>query len=253
MPATVARTRCLSNSLDVMESTPESKVVYAAMRAELIELARELSDSELQTAVPDCPAWTIGDVVAHVTGVNADVVNGDVARLGTDEWTENQVQSRAQMSVAEVCDEWEAIAPKTTDFMTEQPFMGVRLGADLVTHIHDVLDALGRSDEALTVAGRDGVGVRSALSRYGPFFCERVANASLPVVHVTVVPDVAGDQNWRSGDEPARATLSGAAFDLIRAFTGRRSVEQVLAMNWTGDPEPYLGVINPYGLLRSDR
>jgi len=208
------------------KSVPESRIVYAAMRAEMIELVRSLSESEAATVVPDCPAWTVRDVVAHVTGVNTDVVDGSVTQLGTDEWTDHQVASRAQMSMAEVCDEWERFAPKTTAFMTDDPFMGVRIGADLVTHIHDVLDALGRSDEGLAVAAREGVGVRSALSRYGPFFCERAGSASLPVVHVTVAPDVIGNQNWKSGDEAPAATLSASAFDLVRAFTGWRWIGQ---------------------------
>jgi uncharacterized protein (TIGR03083 family) len=215
----------------------------------MTDLVRSLPDSEAATLVPDCPAWTIRDVVAHVTGLNADVVDGNVIELGTDDWTDNQVESRAHMSMAEVCDEWEGIARRTTTFITEDPFMGVRMAADLVTHIHDVLWALGRSDDGFAVAGREGVGVRSALSRYGPFFCERAVSASLPIVQVTVVPDLIGSQNWSSRDEAPAVTLSGSAFDLLRVFTGRRTLEQVLAMDWTGDPDPYLTVISPYGLL----
>ena len=157
------------------------------------------------------------------------------------------------MSLAEICDEWKGMAPRTAVFISDDPFWGVRIGADLVSHIHDVLAALGRSDDELTVSGRDGVGIRSALSRYGPFFCERAANASLPVVSVTVVPDEVGGQAWQSGDGVVAAELSGSAFELLQAFTGRRSLEQVLAMDWSGDPEPYLAVINPYGVLKSDR
>ncbi len=235
------------------ETDTESRVVYAAMRAELIDLLRGLSDAEQEIVVPNCPEWTIRDVVAHVTGVNADVIDGNVAELGADEWTGHQVDSRAGMSVADICDEWEGIASRTTEFMSADPFMGVRIGADLVTHIHDVLEALGRSDDDLSVSGRNGVGIRSALSRYGPFFCERAANAELPIVSVTVVPDAIGDQGWTSGEGNAAATLSGSAFDLLRTFTGRRSVEQVLAMDWSGDPEPYLSMINPYGPLKTDR
>lgn len=68
-----------------------------------------------------------------------------------------------------------------------------------------------------------------------------------------VTPDVTGGQSWASADGEVAAALSGSAFELLRAFTGRRSVEQVVAMDWTGSPEPYLAVVNPYGALKSDR
>lgn len=232
---------------------PESRIVYAAMRDEFIELLRGLSDVEAETVVPASPEWNVRDVAAHVTGVNSDVVAGNTAALGADDWTQHQVESRSALSLLEVCDEWQGMAPSTSAFMTDEPFWGVRVGADLVTHIHDVLDALGRSDDGLPTSARDGVGIRSALSRYGPFFCERVANAELPAVRVMVTPDVTGGQSWASADGEVAAALSGSAFELLRAFTGRRSVEQVVAMDWTGSPEPYLAVVNPYGALKSDR
>jgi uncharacterized protein (TIGR03083 family) len=235
------------------EVDPESKVLYAAMRDEFIKFVRALSVADQEIIVPNCPAWTVRDVVAHVTGVNSDVVGGNVEKLGADDWTQGQVETRAEMSLAEICDEWEGMAPRTDVFISDDPFWGVRIGADLVCHIHDVLDALGMSDDEFPMSGRDGVGIRSALSRYGPFFCERAANASLPVVSVTVVPDEVGGQAWQSGDGVATAELSGSAFELLQAFTGRLSLEQVMAMDWSGDPEPYLAVINPYGALKSDR
>jgi uncharacterized protein (TIGR03083 family) len=235
------------------EAHPESKVLYATMRDEFIEFVRALSVADQETIVPSCPAWTVRDVVAHVTGVNSDVVGGNVAALGADDWTQHQVESRAEMSLAEICDEWEGLAPRTTVFISDDPFWGVRIAADLVSHVHDVLDALGRSHDELTVSGRNGVAIRSALSRYGPFFCERAASAALPVVSVTVVPDEIGGQAWQSGEGVAAAELSGSAFELLQAFTGRRTLEQVLAMDWSGDPEPYLVMINPYGALESDR
>ena len=232
---------------------PESRLIYAAMRDEFIELLRGLSDAEAETVVPASPAWNVRDVAAHVAGVNEDVVGGNTAALGADDWTQHQVESRSAMSLFEVCDEWQGMTQGTSAFMTDEPFWGVRVGADLVTHIHDVLDAFDRSDHGLPTSARDGVGIRSALSRYGPSFCERAANAQLPTVRVMVTPDATGGQGWASADGEAEATLSGSAFELLRTFTGRRSVEQVLVMDWTGDPEPYLAVVNPYGALKSDR
>ena len=85
------------------------------------------------------------------------------------------------------------------------------------------------------------------LERYGPFFCERAEHAGLPVVRVE-----AGPQVWQSGDGEPVAVLTGSAFDLLRAFSGRRSAAQILSMDWTGDAEPYVSVVSPYGLPLED-
>jgi hypothetical protein len=35
-------------------------------------------------------------------------------------------------------------------------------------------------------------------------------------------------------------------FELFRALSGRRSLAQVRALAWDGNPEPYLAVLSPY-------
>lgn len=90
-----------------------------------------------------------------------------------------------------------------------------------------------------------------ALLRYGSYFCERAAAACLPVVRVKVVPDAVGEQIWKSAEGEPAVEVSGSAFELLRAFTGRRTVAQVRAMNWSGDPDPYLAVVSPYGMPES--
>jgi hypothetical protein len=44
------------------------------------------------------------------------------------------------------------------------------------------------------------------------------------------------------------ATLSAAPFELFRALSGRRSLDQVRSLAWDGDPAPYLEVLAPYPL-----
>lgn len=51
----------------------------------------------------------------------------------------------------------------------------------------------------------------------------------------------------RRGPEEAETTLAGSAFEILRVATGRRSLDQVRAMNWDGNPAPYLGIISSYG------
>ena len=42
-----------------------------------------------------------------------------------------------------------------------------------------------------------------------------------------------------------------AFFELFRALSGRRTIEQVRALAWDGDPEPHLGLFAPYPMPAS--
>jgi uncharacterized protein (TIGR03083 family) len=215
--------------------------VYAELRADTIALVLGLDPELTERKVPQCPEWSVKDVVAHVVGIVEDMLTNNLGGIGTDAWTASQVDRRTDMSLAEVCDEWTRRGPELDAVTTDSPFTGVRITADLVTHVHDIAAAVGVSVD------RDTDAVRVGLERYGPFFCERVANAGLPVVRVE-----AGEQVWQSAEDEPVAVVRASAFELLRAFSGRRSLAQVRAMDWDGDAEPFLEVVTPYGLPESD-
>jgi uncharacterized damage-inducible protein DinB len=56
---------------------------YVETRRHLVEIARELSDDELGTTVPASPAWSVKDVVAHVTGIAGTSRTGGFRRSWT--------------------------------------------------------------------------------------------------------------------------------------------------------------------------
>lgn len=66
-----------------------------------------------------------------------------------------------------------------------------------------------------------------------------------------VVPDAVGEQIWKSAEGEPAVEVSGSAFEWHFAFTGRPTAAQVRAMNWSGDPDPYLAVGSPYGMPES--
>ncbi|MDA3040253.1 MAG: maleylpyruvate isomerase family mycothiol-dependent enzyme [Actinomycetota bacterium] len=220
---------------------PVPTVVYRHLRESFSARVSSLDQSQLATMVPQCPEWTVADVLAHVVGINADFLAGRLVGIGSDDWTAAQVRERAGRSIAVVLAEWLDLAEQVDRVTADDPFTGVRLTADLVTHHLDVLAALGRRQDTDTAA------VRTGLLRYGPFFCERARDAGLPTVRI-----VAGHQRWQSHDGHPSVVLTGSAFELLRAFSGRRSAAQVRAMDWSGDPEPYLAVVTPYGLPEVD-
>ena len=55
-------------------------------------------------------------------------------------------------------------------------------------------------------------------------------------------------EGWSMG-APGGATFTAAKLDLIRVMSGRRSKRQVMAMDWLGDPSPYLPLLSPFGPL----
>ena len=219
--------------------------IYAGLSADTMELVQGLTADEIAMRVPQSPDWSIREVIAHVVGIIDDILSDNLGAIGTDAWTEAQVASRSDRTLDEVCAEWVALAPAFTALGTANPVMAMRATADLVTHHHDIRQALDRSGH------QDSPAIRLGLERYGPFFCERVAAAGLPIVRVEIKPDD-HPPIWQSADGEPAAVVRGSAFELLRAFSGRRSAGQVLAMDWTGDPEPYLAVVTPYGLPTDD-
>jgi len=188
-----------------------------------------------------CPGWTVKDVYAHVVGINDDFLSGRLEGVGTEAWTAAQVDKRADRSLDEVCDEWERLRPDVDAIMASDHGTAMRATSDLVSHRLDVLSTLGRSED------RDGRATRLAVARYGPAVMERVAAAGLPVLEIVV-----GDQRWVSGEGEVAVSLTASAFEACRVLTGRRSAAQTTALDWTGDPAPYLELLSPYGSAAFD-
>jgi hypothetical protein len=68
----------------------ELGTVYEGGRRRILELVADLDDRAVATPVPACPEWSVQDVVAHLTGVCADIMAGNVAGAATDPWTAAQ-------------------------------------------------------------------------------------------------------------------------------------------------------------------
>jgi uncharacterized protein (TIGR03083 family) len=213
--------------------------VYRETRHRLRDLLADPADAAV--SVPACPAWTVADTIAHVIGIADDFRAGRLEDLGSDAWTAAQVEPRRGRSLADLFEEWEGLDAFMHRLATDDPWMGTRLVADLVTHEHDIRGALGRP------GARDSAAVMLGLERYAPSFAERAAEAGLGPVTVH-----AGDRTW-GPDTGAVLELHGSPFDVLRALTGRRSRAQVLALDWRGaDPGRYVALVSPYGQRAHD-
>jgi uncharacterized protein (TIGR03083 family) len=212
-------------------SDPKLDEMYRAGRARMLALGATLTDEQAATTVPGCPLWTVKDVYAHQAGVCADVLSGNVEGATTDPWTQAQVDARAGNSLAEVIAEWEASAP-AFDAVLEQ-LRGVggnvdKLPVDSWIHEQDVrgaLDLPGSRDEPVVGWGLDRV-IRG--------FDVGARSHEMPAVRIA-----GSSEEWTVGEGEPVATLRGSDFELLRAFIGRRSRAQVLAM-FDGDGEPFV-------------
>ena len=205
--------------------------IYAEGRARLTSLAAPAGPEMCAAPVPACPAWAVRDVIAHVTGVCADVLAGNVDGVATEPWTARQVAERRDRSVPEILEEWAVVAPQVEAIAPQFPRRtDEQWVLDLTTHEQDVRGALAAP------GGRDSAGVAVGLDFAVTMgLSESIRARGLPALRV-----VAGDRQWIAGDGDPAASLAGSPFDLFRAMTGRRSAGQIQSLQWEGDAEVFL-------------
>ena len=202
--------------------TPKGRARVTALLADLPEGAGHL-------AVPACPEWEVHDVLAHVSGVCVDILEGRIEGAGTDPWVAVQVEARRGVPVARLLDEWNEAAPQVEAIAAGFGPAGAQWVFDFATHEQDLRGALG------VPGGRDADSWSISLEFVMPAFHGRVAQLGLPALRV-----VCDDREWESPHGPSVETLRADRFELGRALTGRRSADQVRAFDWSADPEPYL-------------
>ena len=112
---------------------------------------------------------------------------------------------------------------------------------DVGCHLHDLRHALDRPGD------RDAPTTRLAFAIGRGWLSLRLQSAQLPALRLRTP-----DREWVTGPGPPGATVGGDGFELFRAITGRRSLEQVLGLDWEGDPTRYLDVLSPYPFPEPD-
>lgn len=188
---------------EFLKSTDEVVAAYVALRARVIDLVRDLPASARDLPVPHCPAWTVGDVMAHMVGVSEDILAGRMEGVTTEAWTQAQVDRHRDESLAQLADSWagtiaafDAVLP-----MIPAP-VNSQLVLDAVTHEHDLRHALG------TPGGRDETAVSVAAGW---------------VLHTAEQKSPGLGGTLRYPLDSGRLS----EFDMLRVATGRRSATQI--------------------------
>jgi uncharacterized protein (TIGR03083 family) len=212
---------------------------YSATRRSVIELVSDLPEEQAALRVPACPDWRVRDVVAHLTGIAVDATKGELEGVGSPEWTQRQVDERADRTLSEVVAEWEAVGAQIDGSLEYFPKAAASLFVgDTVTHEHDVRLPLGRPGE------RSSPAVELALDGYVRWFGRRLKERGLPAVRI-----LAGGREWTAGEgEPGAVVEAPSTFELLRALTGRRTNDEIAAFRWTGEREQFVEVFSMYGV-----
>ncbi|MEQ8841359.1 MAG: maleylpyruvate isomerase family mycothiol-dependent enzyme [Acidimicrobiales bacterium] len=214
---------------------------YASTRRRMVELALEIDPF---AAVPACPGWTARDVVAHVVGLASDVVSGRTSGYAGPEWTEAQVRARSGDSIPDMLAEWDGLMPaflainrdlagsslpETIDHVlgpVPKSSFEAAFHVDLLHHEHDLLGARGTPRRVALDADVAAMAAQLANVR------AQFAAADLPSLRLIATD---ADRDWRIGRDEPTVTVTASVIDYLRSFGGRRTLDEIGALAWSGD------------------
>ena len=199
-------------------------------------LVTGVSAEATEQRVPACPDWTVRDLLSHVVGLGADVLDGDEPDDHNETWTQAQVEARRDRSVEQLVAEWRGLADDLEAWMREH---GTRPLGDVTIHEQDLRSALG------VPGARDSAAYAVVRDRMVGRFAARVEG--LPPIAL-----VGESWTWTSDGRPSDAAavvVSASDFDLGRALMSRRTADQLRSWTTRGDLEQHLGAFEVLGPL----
>ena len=209
---------------------------YRMVRERMLVMAE---GADPATPVPACPGWTVTELLAHVTGVAADVLAGNIAEAGTDPWVAAQVAARSGQSLEEIAAEWRSTGPQVDDLCAQLGDAVAQLIFDLATHEQDLRGAVrqpGGEDGAVDIA------LGWAASRWG----------DLPAPTTgTLRIHTGGTEAVRGAGEPV-VSVDLPPLEALGLLTGRRTRDEVRGYQWSGEIDPWLPAFTwgPFVLTR---
>ncbi len=213
---------------------PDHSAAYRGVRERIIELVRGAPSARQTMVAPATPEWRVHDVVAHLAGATADVLAGRLDGVGSDPWTAKQVEDRRDVPTDAVLDEWDTNSVQIDPMVPAFGPASGQIVLDAVTHEHDIRDAFGAPGARDT----DAVHIGSAWA------AERVADAHTAAGFGALrVETNLWSRTFGEGAGEPDATVRVDAFELLRGSTGRRSLAQITAWDWSGNSHPEVVVL----------
>lgn len=122
----------------LVADTPDFPALFTAGQARVVALVSALDPADLPRSVPATPGWSVRDLLAHLVGVSADALAGDV-HPESAEWTAGHVRDRSDLSAEQVVDEWLRAGPRVEEMLrTAEPRPAAMLVTDLAVHEQDL-------------------------------------------------------------------------------------------------------------------
>ncbi|MBX9978469.1 MAG: maleylpyruvate isomerase family mycothiol-dependent enzyme [Mycobacterium gordonae] len=188
-------------------------------------------DGIAELAVPACPGWTIRQVVAHLAGVAEDIVALNLDKKGTGPWADAQVARLAGHSIDDLLDLWGQSLDSVAAHLAFSSDAGVcQLVFDTLTHEHDIRGALSEPGSRL-----GDLAFKAALGFVTTMGDQFIRQAGLPALRLST-PTIGSVQLGDPHTARGHVALSISDFEALRAFGGRRSIGQLLALPWDGNP-----------------
>lgn len=202
---------------------------YRESRRRMTALIDSTTDDRRTLVVSACPAWTVHDLISHVTGIAVDLGAGRAPAGDSQAWVDRQVDERRSRPTSEVVAEWSTACATFEPMIEASPKAFWGLVYDVVVHEFDLRQALGDR------AGRDSDGVRVAAE-----LGLRLVKADLRKAGLgAVIVEMAGER-IRVGDGEVGLTLRTTPFECLRLLGSRRTRAELEAADVEGDLDRYL-------------
>ena len=225
---------------------------YRLARLRITDVMSEfLHDSGVEIGsrpVPACPAWTVRDLLSHVTGIASEISSGNPPSGDSDAWVDAIVEARRDRTPAQLLDEWSVSGPKFESLAAGTKRLAVPLSYDTVVHEHDLRHAVDRP------GARDSSGVVTSM-HVGVWLMTN----DLKRNEFGSVSFRAGGLDWLAGEGDLRLSLDldsspfrFPVWELLRLTGSRRSKNQMAVYSWSGDVESALGSLLHMELPTSD-
>lgn len=238
---------------------PDLALAFAEIRLALHDDLVTATPQQWAAPIPIRPQWTVKDTVAMLTGFAEALIEGKWTEDYSDSWSDRTIRDRLHDTLDaliaarrdrtgdELLKEWEGHAGKLEPMLAGEdpfpagthPFVAWSYLWAVVQNSYNIWAALGimktRTFNATILC------LESAVM----WLDMRLQATGTPALRVR-----AGTTEWVVGDGPPAATVSAPAFELFRALSGRRSLDQIRAFDWEGDAELYMGVFSPFEPLK---
>lgn len=235
---------------------PDIAAAFRDIRGSLTDTLLDIEPDAWDAPIPTRRQWTVKDTLAMLTGFGKALTEGRWNEDYSDSWADKDLRQRLQDTFQSMIDdrrdctgpevlrEWSNLAPRMERMMAGQesfpagvhPFAAWTYLWAVVQNAHNIWSALG-----VVSKERDSEATRLCLESAVYWLDMRLQAKALPALRIR-----AGDQEWVIGDGIPQATVTAPSFELFRALSGRRSLDQIRGFSWDGDPEPYLRVFSPF-------